>query len=80
MENAISLPPLPSLAVTGTTVLILFALVVALWMIATLVLEYHWKNYAVGEHQVASVRLLYRAGSFFLLVIIFLSVLSFYLS
>jgi hypothetical protein len=80
MINTVSLPPLPSLAVTGTTAWILFALVTVLWLTATLVLEYHWKNYAVGERQVASVRFLYRAGSFFLLAIIFLSVLSFSLS
>lgn len=76
MPNAISLPPL---SITGTAAWMLFALVMALWMTATLVLEYHWKNYAVG-HQVASVRFLYRVGSFFLLAIIFLSVLSFSLS
>lgn len=77
MQNAISLPPL---AINETAAWILFALVAGLWVIATLVLEYHWKNYAVGEHQVAPVRFLYRAGSFFLLAIIFLSVLSFSLS
>lgn len=77
MPNAISLP---SLSINGTAAWMLFALVVALWMTATLVLEYHWKNYAVGEHQVVSVRFLYWVGSFFLLVIMFLSVLSFSLS
>lgn len=80
MQNAVSIPSLPSLAITGTAAWMLFALVAALWMIATLVLEYHWKNYAVEEHRVAPVRFLYRAGSFFLLAIIFLSVLSFSLS
>lgn len=71
---------LPSIAITGTLIWILFAFVVALWAIATLVLEYHWNNYAVDGKKVTAVRLVYRAGSFFLLTIIFLTVISYSIS
>lgn len=75
-----SLSPLPTLAITGVLVWGLFVFVVILWVIATLVLEYHWKSYALGEQKISRVRLLYRTGSFFFLAIIFLSVLSYSLS
>lgn len=68
---------LPSLTITGSTVWILFASVAMAWTTATLVLEYHWNNYAVDEQKIVSVRFLYRTGSFFLLAIIFLAVLSY---
>lgn len=77
MLNVISLP---SLAITGTLVWMLLALVMLVWAIATLVLEYHWKNYAIDEQKILSVRFVYRAGSFFLLAIILLTVLSYSLS
>lgn len=77
MPNAISLPPL---SITGATVWMFFAFVVVAWIIATLALEYHWDNYAVDEQKTGSVRFLYRAGSFFLLAIIFLTVISYSLS
>ncbi len=77
-----SLFSLPSIAITGTLVWILFVFVALAWTIATLVLEYHWSNYAVAEEvlfvqKIGSMRFLYRAGSFFLLAIIFLATISF---
>jgi hypothetical protein len=77
MPNVISLP---TLSITGATVWMFFAFVIAVWVIATLVLEYHWENYAVNEQKIVSVRFLYRAGSFFFLAIIFLTVISYSLS
>jgi hypothetical protein len=66
-----------SFTITGSLIWVLFAFVTTIWVIATLVLEYHWKNYAINEQKISSVRFLYRAGSFFLLAIIFLSVFSY---
>ncbi len=80
MPNAISLPSFPSLIITETTVWIFFAFVIAVWLIATLVLEYHWKNYTIDEQKITSVRFAYRAGSFFLLAIILLATISFLLT
>lgn len=71
---------LPLVSITGTAVWILFAFVALACSIATMVLEYHWKNYAIDAQKINSVRFLYRAGLFFLLTIIFLTALSYSIS
>lgn len=77
MPNATLLPSFPSLVITGVTVWLFFAFIVLVWMLATLILEYHWKNYAVGEKKISRIRLSYRIGSAFLLIVLFLSVLAY---
>jgi hypothetical protein len=68
---------LHAFTITESSVWMFFALIAALWTMATLILEYHWKHYAINEQKINSARFLYRAGSFFLLVIIFLTALSY---
>lgn len=74
------IPLLPAFVITGTTVWIFFAFTVALWSVATLILEYHWKNYGMDDEKISRARLLYRGGSAFFITVIFLATLSFSLS
>ncbi|MBI2120419.1 MAG: hypothetical protein HYT94_02215 [Parcubacteria group bacterium] len=71
--------PLPlsfsTITLTKSTVWMFFALILAIWMIATLVIEYHWKSYATDTKKISSMRFAYRIGSYFLLAIIFLAAL-----
>lgn len=65
------------LSINGRVIWLFFAFVILVWILATLILEYHWKNYAVGEKKISQIRLSYRIGSAFLLIILFLSVLAY---
>ena len=58
----------------------LFALVVALWIIATIVLNYHWKTYNIPDSKIAFIKYVYLIGSSFFLIVLFLSALTFSLS
>lgn len=65
--------PNSAFTLTQSAIWAFFALVMAIWIIATLVLEYHWKNYALDERKIMFVRLAYRTGSYFFLTIILLA-------
>lgn len=57
-----------------------FALIVTLWVVATLVLTFHWKTYGVNPLRMAVMKYIYLIGSSFFLIIIFLSALTYSIS
>ena len=63
-----------------TTIWFFFIFILGLWLIATLVLNYHWKTYGIPESKIAFAKYLYLVGSSFFLVVLFLATLTFSLS
>jgi hypothetical protein len=57
-----------------------FGVILLIWVIATLVLDYHWKTYGIDKVKITVMRSAYLAGSIFFLAIILLSALRFSLS
>lgn len=53
--------------VTPSLLFALFALLVATWLICTIIFRYHWKNYTVSWLEVVSMNLIYFIGSGILL-------------
>ncbi|MCK9352075.1 MAG: hypothetical protein WCT49_06735 [Candidatus Paceibacterota bacterium] len=58
----------------------MFVFVLGLWLIATMVLSYHWKTYETPESKIEIIKYAYLVGSSFFLVVLFLAALTFSLS
>lgn len=71
------MPPIPfsptTIIIAASGVWAIFTFIFTLWLIATLILEYHWKRYAIDRKKITYVRFIYRFGSCFFLTIIFLA-------
>jgi hypothetical protein len=70
----------PSIAITDATIWIFFAFMAAIWAVSAPILEYHWENYGMNDQKISHARFIFRSGSFFIILVMFLATLSFSLS
>ncbi len=53
----------PHLSITGGIIFSLFALLIAIWLVFTLIIRYHWKNYGTGGVEIFTMNFFYLVGS-----------------
>lgn len=64
-----------SIPVTPALLFSLFTLLIAVWLVFTVILRYHWKKYSVNKLTLLEMNLVYLVGSAVLLVLIGISAL-----
>jgi hypothetical protein len=52
------------ITITGGLMFSLLALLIAIWLVFTLIIRYHWKNYGTGGVEVFTMNFFYLVGSF----------------
>ena len=66
--------------ITALLIFSLLALLVAIWIVFTLIIRYHWKNYGTGGVEVFTMNFAYLAGSLILIGLMLASATLYLLS
>ena len=68
------------LPITGMLVFAVFFLLLAGWLVFTLVIRYHWKNYGTGGVEIFSMNFFYFTGSFIGIALMLISASLYFFS
>jgi len=63
------------ITITPTILVSLLSLILAAWIIFTIIVRYHWKNYGTGGVEILTMNFIYFSGSAILIAFTIVSVL-----